>query len=307
MGKHSDRWSKSAKSYGVNVKQRELKDEQKVRRARRAPKSKRRSADLLLPKGAVPARSDTAFADADMQRLYHRGYFDEFVGLVKGGKEATVYLVKRGEEHLAAKVYADLASRSFRNDAVYWSGVHLADERIAKALKQKSRAGQIAQIQFWVLREYVNLWRLHEAGLPVPKPALGPEVSVCAEAGSIVLMEFIGHGDQPAPRLADVRLAPDEAQEAFRQSSDILVRLAKMGLVHGDYSTYNLLWHDGKVIMIDVPQLVELKDSPEALQLLKRDVTSLLTSFRRVGVTDDGVELRRALADVKLPSETRPA
>lgn len=122
----------------------------------------------------------------------------------------------------------------------------------------------------------------------------------------MVLMEFVGHGDQPAPRLADLRLPPDEAQEAFRQSTDILVRLARMGLVHGDYSTYNLLWHDGKVIMIDVPQLVELKDNPEAERLLKRDVASLLTSFRRVGVTDDGTELRRALADVKAPSVTQP-
>lgn len=299
MGKHDDLWSKSAESYGVNVKQRELKEEQQVRRERRAPKSKRRAADLLLPKGVVPARSDTAFADADMQRLYHRGYFDELIGLVKGGKEATVYLVGRGEERFAAKVYADLASRSFRNDAVYWSGVHLADERIAKALRQKSRAGQVAQIQFWVLREYVNLWRLHEAGLPVPKPALGPQVSVCAEAGSVVLMEFIGQGDLPAPRLADVRLPPDEAKEAFRQSVDILVRLAKLGLVHGDYSTYNLLWSDGQVVMIDVPQLVELKDNPEAEKLLERDVTSLLTSFRSLGVHDDGADLRLALADAK--------
>ncbi len=299
MSKHDDRWSKSAESFGVNVKQRELKEEQEVKRERRAPKSKRRAADLLLPKGAVPARSDTAFADKDMQRLYHRGYFDELIGLVKGGKEATVYLVGRGEERFAAKVYADLESRSFRNDAVYWSGVHLADERIAKAMKQKSRAGQVAQVQFWVLREYVNLWRLHEAGLPVPKPALGPEISVCAEAGSVVLMEYIGHDDIPAPRLSDLRLPPAEAQEAFRQSTDILVRLAQLGLVHGDYSTYNLLWHDGQVVMIDLPQLVELKDNPEAVRLLERDVTSLLTSFRSVGVRDDGVELRRALAAVK--------
>ncbi len=213
---------------------------------------------------------------------------------MKGGKEATVYLVGRGEERLAAKVYADLESRSFRNDAGYWAGVYVPDRRVAKALKQRSRVGQAAQQAIWVMREYANLWRLVEAGLPVPRPAIGPAVSECAEAGSVVLMEFVGHGDTPAPRLSDVRLSAAEAEAAYRQSVDLLLRLARLGLVHGDFSTYNLLWHDGRVVLIDVPQLLEVASAArQARELLERDVVSLVTSFRRHRVEGDAEALRR--------------
>jgi RIO kinase 1 len=207
---------------------------------------------------------------------------DELVGQVKGGKEATVYLMRRGDELLAAKVYADLESRSFRNDARYWSGVHIADKRVERAMRRRSRTGRAAQHGIWVMREYINLWRLHEAGVRVPRPAIGPSAKECAEAGSVVLMEFIGAGDQPAPRLSDVKLDEAEARSALEQSVEILLALARMGLVHGDFSTYNLLWHEEQVVLIDVPQVIDVRSAQrEAEELLVRDVESLQTSFRR--------------------------
>src|SRR5690554_5639034 len=219
------------------------------RRERRAPKAKRTAADILADPPKDGAQGPL-FKDPDMERLRKKGYIDEFMRLVKGGKEATVYLVKRGQERLAAKVYADIQSRSFRKDGAYWSGVHIADQRVERALRQRSRRGRAAQQAIWVMREYANLWRLTEAGLSVPRPAVGPAVTECAEAGSVVLMEFIGDGDAPAPRLSDVRFGSDErerAEKALSQSVAILLGLADLGLVHGDYSTYNLLWHDGRV------------------------------------------------------------
>ena len=234
------------------------------------------------------------FADPDLEGLRLRGYIDELIGQVKGGKEATVYLMRRGEERLAAKVYADLESRSFRNDAAYWSGVHIGDKRVERAIRKHSRTGRAAQHGIWVMREYSNLWRLHEAGVPVPKPLVGPGAKECAEAGSVVLMEFIGEGDQPAPRLSDVKLEAAEARSALDQSVEILLALANMGLVHGDFSTYNLLWHKGRVVLIDVPQVLDVRSAArEAKELLERDVDSLLTSFRRHRVEVDGEELKR--------------
>ena len=207
---------------------------------------------------------------------------DELVGQVKGGKEATVYLMRRGDELLAAKVYAALESRSFRNDARYWSGVHIADKRVERAMRRRSRTGRAAPHGICVMREYINLWRLHEAGGPVPRPAIGPSAKECAEAGSVVLMEFIGVGDQPAPRLSDVKLEGPEARSALEQSMQILLALARLGLVHGDLSTYNLLWHEERVVLIDVPQVIDVRSAQrEAEELLARDVDSLLTSFRR--------------------------
>lgn len=261
---------------------------------RRKPKSKRTAAELLATPTGNAGDHDPVFSDADLERLRLRGYFDTLIGQVKGGKEATVYLMGKGDERLVAKVYADLESRSFRNDANYWSGVHIGDKRIEKALKKRTRAGQAAQMGIWVLREYLNLWRLHDAGLPVPKPKIGPEVKECAAAGSVVLMEFIGHDDEPAPRLSDVKLGPDDAQSALDQSIKILLDLAKMGLVHGDFSTYNLLWHDGRVVLIDVPQILDARSAAkESRELLIRDVNSLLTSFKRHRVEFDAFALQR--------------
>ena len=108
-------------------------------------------------------------------------------------------------------------------------------------------------------------------------------------------MEFIGEGDVPAPRLSDLRLERDEALEAFRQSVDLARRLASLGLVHGDLSTYNLLWHEERVWLIDVPQVVELSVGRAAEELVWRDAQSLVTSFRRLGVNADAGELGRDL------------
>lgn len=289
-------------AFGVNSKQ-EREGAGRPKRDRRKPKAKRRASDLLFAEGETPLSTEEAFADEDMQRLYLRGYFEELIGQVKGGKEATVYLVGRGEERFAAKVYADIEARSFRDDYAYWGGVYVGDARIEKAMRQRTKAGQAARIGIWVEREYTYLWRLHREGLPVPRPAVGPEASAVHEAGAVVLMEFVGAGDEPAPRLSEARLSGGDARSAYEQSVEILVRLAELGLVHGDYSTYNLLWHRGRVVLIDVPQMLELKASRGARELLERDVRSLMMSFRRLRVEADEGEVRRAVMAAASRSE----
>ena len=263
---------------------------------RRKPKANRTRRDLLLAPNEERLTSTSEFSDPGMQSLYDRGYFDSFIGELKGGKEATVFLVGLGEQRLAAKVYTDLAVRGFRNDAVYWSDFYIGDARVKKAMQQHSRAGQKAQQEVWVLREYFHLWRLHQAGLKVPKPAVGPEVSAYGDAGAVVLMQFIGEGDLPAPRLSDIKLAADEAKEAFNQTVELLAALTRLGVVHGDLSTYNLLWHEGEVWLIDLPQMVDLKASRVGPELLGRDIKSLATSFRRLGVFAAEAVLQRAVA-----------
>jgi RIO kinase 1 len=265
------------------------------RTSKAKPKAKRTRRDLLWDPANPRPTSTTEFLDPDMQSLYDRGYFDTFIGELKGGKEATVFLVGRGDERFAAKVYTDIAVRTFRNDDVYWSGFYVADARISKAMKQHSARGQRARQGIWVNREYHYLWRLFEAGLPVPRPAIGPGPSDLAEAGSVVLMEFIGAGDVPASRLSDVRLEPDAAKEAYSQSVELARSLSRLGLVHGDLSTYNLLWHRERVWLIDVPQVVELSVGRAAVELVQRDAGSLVTSFRRLGVQADAHELARDL------------
>ena len=128
----------------------------------------------------------------------------------------------------------------------------------------------------------------------MPKPAVGPGLNECAKAGRVVLMEFIGdETGVAAPRLADIRLEPDKAEDAFEQSLDIMVNLLKLGKIHGDYSAYNLLWWEGRVIVIDVPQMVNIAENKHAPELLEQDVTSLCQSFRRTIDADPQIVLRR--------------
>ena len=247
------------------------------RKDRRKPKG-RRSVKTLEQK----QDDKTQFEEPGLQHVFEMGLLDTLIGELKSGKEATVYLAEGPQGLLAAKVYSDMAVRSFKNDQVYRDGRFIGDDRLEKAIQQRSRTGLNVQQALWILHEYIQLWELYEAGVPVPKPAVGPGLNECAKAGRVVLMNFIGDdAGVAAPRLSDVRLTPAEGEAAFAQSLDIMVALLKLGKVHGDYSAYNLLWWEGRVIVIDVPQMVNIAENKHAPELLEQDVESLCQSLRR--------------------------
>lgn len=281
---------------GALLKSRAARSAQKTKRRGKRIKKRSGVADLVWDDDGSPRpTTETQFNDPDLQELFERGYLDELGSRLRGGKEATVYTVRRGDEWLVAKLYTDRTVRSFKDDTAYWSGFWVGDRRIAKAMRKGTRAGDEARQAIWAMREYAMLWRLFDAGLPVPKPAVGPEASELHRSGSVVLMQLVGEDDVPAPRLSDVRLSEQDAASAWDQSYEVLLRLTRMALVHGDFSTYNLLWHDAKVWLIDVPQTVEATASPQAADLLRRDLFSLATSFRRLGVEPDLPLLERRL------------
>jgi RIO kinase 1 len=247
------------------------------------PFSKRK--DRRKPKGrrsVTQLKTKNGFDDVGLQRLYEQGLFTELLGELKSGKEATVYLARGPEGLLAAKVYRDAAVRSFKNDQLYRDGRFIGDARAKKAIEQRSKTGVSTQQALWIMHEYLQLWDLFEAGVPVPRPRVGPGADDCAKAGRVVLMDFIGNDEGAAPRLADVRLSPTEAEDAFEQSVALLTRLLELGKVHGDFSAYNLLWWEGRVVVIDVPQTVQVAENPHADELLARDVTSLCRSLKGV-------------------------
>lgn len=127
---------------------------------------------------------------------------------------------------------------------------------------------------------------LHEQGVNVPK--------ALAVHGISLIMEFIGDEDgRPAPRISDLKMEKDEAEEAFRQSVQNLKLIVRAGRVHGDYSTFNILWHNEKVVVIDFPQVIEFRNNPHAAALLERDARSLCKSFRKQRVGADEEKLLR--------------
>lgn len=256
-----------------------------------------RSSKELYVEEKDKTSTESKFSHPDLQNLHLRGYVDEILSELKSGKEATVYL---GENHLsgtrtllAVKVYKDLEARSFKNDGIYRQGRSAGGERNEKAVTQRSRFGLSIQQHQWVIYEYVRLWQLYRADIPVPRPLVGPGIQDIEAAGRIVLMEWIGNEDAPAPRLSDVKLSREEAEHAFEQSITLLTKIISLGKIHGDYSTYNLLYWQGKVIVIDVPQMVDIETNKNAKELLERDVRSLCISFKKLDVHADPVSVLR--------------
>ena len=215
--------------------------------------------------------------------LLERGYLDAIEAELKSGKEATVYLGRTRAGLAAVKVFRDLAVRSFKNDGRYRAGRYIGDTRLERAIASRSATGRRAQALLWAAHEYAMLWRLHAAGVRVPEPLVGPDASDIGQAGEVVLMRFVGDEAGPAPRLSDLRLPPDDARRAFDDAVRAMASMWRAGVVHADYSTYNLLWWQGSVVVIDLPQAVEAQHR-EARALLARDAAALCATFRHHGL-----------------------
>ncbi len=245
----------------------------------------KQSVNQLLSR-AENAHPDSKFANADLNELSKLGYLDELICGIKTGKEASVYLGRNPDGFVAVKVYTDLRVRSFRRDALYREGRFIGDSRIQKAIEQGSQKGLDAHQILWVQEEFRQMKVLEEHGVNVPK--------AIAVSGIALVMEFIGDEDgTPAPRISDLKLDEAEAAEAFRQSVQNLKRIVMSGRVHGDYSTFNILWHDEKAVVIDFPQVMEFKSNPNSNAFLVRDVHSLCKSFLKQGIRADEARILR--------------
>jgi RIO kinase 1 len=196
---------------------------------------------------------------------------DTDLGVLKTGKEADVYLVERAIPDtdrsvvLAAKRYRTPEHRLFHRDAGYLDGRRVRATRVNRAMANRTSFGREAIAGQWAAAEFAALGRLWEAGVSVPYPVqlLGTEL----------MLEYLGEPDgSAAPRLAELR--PDRAElgELWRQLVEALSVLARLGLAHGDLSPYNLLVHQGRLVLIDLPQVVDIVINPAGSQFLARDV-----------------------------------
>jgi RIO kinase 1 len=207
---------------------------------------------------------------------------DYELGILKTGKEADVFLIRRGVPGadgsclLAAKRYRDATHRQFHRDAGYLEGRRVRESRVNRAVAKRSEFGRRAIADQWASAEFNALVQLCNARVPVPYPVqiLGTEV----------LLEFIGDADGTgAPRLAETRPGPDELASLWSQLVEAMATLAERGLAHGDLSPYNLLVHHGRLVMIDLPQVVDIISHPNGRSFLERDARNVATWFARAG------------------------
>ncbi len=229
---------------------------------------------------------DAKFKNTDLNELVRMDFLDELISGIKTGKEASVFLGKNSSGFVAVKMYTDLRVRSFKHDEAYRKGRFIGDARIQKAIEQGSQRGLDAHQMLWVQEEFKQMKHLHEHGVRVPR--------AIAVNGITLVMEFIGdENGNPAPRISDLKMEKAEADEAFRQSVHNLKRIVRSGRVHGDYSTFNILWHNEEAVVIDFPQVMEFKNNPDANAFLERDVRSLCKSFLKQSVKADEAKVLR--------------
>jgi RIO kinase 1 len=246
----------------------------------------KQSVTQLVSRAENHSDPNLKFSNSDLNTLSKLGFLDELISGIKTGKEASVFLGKNPDGFVAVKMYTDLRVRSFKRDAAYREGRFIADTRIQKAIEQGSQTGLDAHQILWVQEEFRQMKHLYGHGVKVPK--------AIAVNGISLVMEFIGdENGNPAPRISDLRMEKDEAEEAFGQSVHNLKLIVKSGRVHGDYSAFNILWHNEKAVVIDFPQVIEFKNNQNAKAFLERDVRSLCKSFRKQGVHADEVNVLR--------------
>ena len=218
-----------------------------------------------------------------------RAAVDTELGVLKTGKEADVFLLERAVPDdgpavvMAAKRYRGEEHRSFHRSAAYTEGRRTRNTRDARALAKKTAHGRAVAAGQWAMAEWESLKRLWSLGLPVPYPV---QID-----GTELLMEWITHDGDSAPRLAQTRPARDLLESYFEQVREALAELARHGVVHGDLSPYNILAAGERLVIIDLPQVVDLVGNPSGPDFLMRDCTNVCTWFRARGLDVDEHDL----------------
>ena len=225
---------------------------------------------------------------------------DTDLGVMKTGKEADVSLLRREHDGIASlmamKQYRSAQHRMFHRDAGYLEGRRVRRSRETRAMVTRTEFGRDLIAGQWAAAEFAVLSTLWAAGAAVPYPV--------QLSGTELIMEFIGDdgGNDDgngngiaAPRLSQLRPTYKEGNDLFGQLREALTAMAEAGYAHGDLSAYNILVHRGRLVLIDVPQAVDLVGNPQGFEFLRRDCENICTWFHSHGIPADAHELQRDL------------
>src|SRR5688572_15470278 len=209
-----------------------------------------------------------------LQALIEDGVIDEVIRPLKSGKEASVYVVRCGKDIRCAKVYKDMAQRSFQARSQYQEGRKVRGSRQARAIEKGSKFGRKELESAWKNTEVDALYQLSAAGVRVPLPF--------GYFSGVLVMELItdsaGHS---APRLGEIDIEPEHAREFFVFLVRQVVRMLCAGTIHGDLSEYNVLVDRVGPVIIDLPQAVSAAGNNNARAMLLRDVNNIRSTLAR--------------------------
>lgn len=213
------------------------------------------------------AAFESVFDDRTIMQLHNiltKGPLDTIEGIISAGKEANIYLAydQNGNE-VAVKIY-----KIDNNSSKWMRNYIIGDPRFKKIPSNTSKI-----IFLWAGKEFKNLKRAYKCGLNVPKPIY--------TKNNILLMEYIGFGPIPAPKLKDIK-RPRNLEILLHELLNFIKFLyQKAKLVHGDLSEFNILYHNQKPFVIDISQGVSI-DHPKAEVYLVRDIKNVFNYFQRM-------------------------
>jgi RIO kinase 1 len=236
-----------------------------------------------------------------LEPLLEDGIIDDVIRQLMSGKEATVYVVRCGEETRCAKVYKEANNRSFRQSVDYTEGRKVKSSRQARAMAKGSKYGKQAQEEAWQSAEVDALYRLAAAGVRVPTPYQFYE--------GVLIMDLVADAEgNAAPRLNDIVFTAEEARQHHQTLLKEVVRMLCAGIVHGDLSEFNILLSENGPVIIDLPQAVDAAGNNHAMSMLERDVRNLADFFGQFAPellnTEYGKEIWALFAHGELTLET---
>ncbi len=224
--------------------------------------------------GRKTAPTETMKVPKGLQPLIEDGVIDEVIRSLKSGKEATVYVVRSGTHLRCAKVYRDMAQRSFQRRAQYQEGRKVRGSRETRAMSRSTRFGRREQEHEWKNAEVDALYRLVAADVRVPRPF--------GYFNDVLIMELVtDESGNPAPRLGEVELTPGIARDYHGFLMRQIVRMLSLGLIHGDLSEFNVLLAPEGPVIIDLPQVVNASGNNAAFAMLERDTNNIRATLGR--------------------------
>jgi len=204
--------------------------------------------------------------------LIDDGVIDEVLRPLKSGKEASVYVVRSGDEVRCAKVYKDMAQRSFQKRVQYQEGRRGRGSRETRAMGKATNFGRKQAEAAWKTAEVDALYQLREAGVRVPQPH--------GFFHGVLVMELVTDASGfSAPRLGEIDLEPAQARAHHATLMREVVRMLCCGWIHGDLSAYNVLVGPDGPVVIDFPQVVSAAGNNNARTMLLRDVNNLTAAL----------------------------